>query len=80
MAGVDPAAMHGSGNIGRVHEWAFIRMARLQVLSFGQERVTITGCGKLVPDVLAYTDHEKAKSTFDQCEKPAQLVCSLDGK
>jgi hypothetical protein len=82
MAGIDPTAMQGSETSGVFMNGLYTN-GSASTLSFGPERVTVTGCGKLVPDVLSYTITKKPNQLLLNVKsEPSSfaLVMGNDGK
>ncbi len=69
MAGIDQAEMHGPEKSG-VYMNGVYTSGSAPSLSFGTDKVTITSCGKLVPDTLAYTI----------TKKPNQLLINVNSQ
>jgi len=82
MAGIDPASINGSGPSG-VYMNGFYTNGSAPSLSFAQEKVTITGCGKLVPDVFSYTISKKPNQLLINVKsEPSSFALSMgnDGR
>ncbi|HSS99326.1 MAG TPA: hypothetical protein VLK33_19965 [Terriglobales bacterium] len=82
MAGVDPAEMHGSEKSG-VYMNGVYTSGSAPSLSFATDKVTITSCGKLVPDSFSYTITKKPNQLLINVNSvPSSFVLSMgnDGR
>jgi hypothetical protein len=77
MAGVDPVAVKRSETSGVFMNGLYTN-GSAPSLSFGPDRFTITGCGKLVPDVLAYTITKKPNQLLINVKsEPSSFALSM---
>jgi len=77
MAGVNPNAMSGSAGSGVVMNGFYAGGQGLSI-NFAEKSVSVTGCGKLVPNSHAYTITKKANQLLLNVENaPAPFIISM---
>ncbi len=82
MTGLDTAGIMGPEPSG-LYVNGFYTNGSAPSLNFGQERVTITGCGKLVPDAFSYTLTKKPNQLLmnvNSMPTPMVIAMGSDGK
>src|ERR1041385_2959968 len=82
MTGLDTAGIMGPEPSG-LYVNGFYTNGSAPSLNFGQERVTITGCGKLVPDAFSYTLTKKPNQLLmnvNSVPTPMVIAMGSDGK
>ncbi|HMI54317.1 MAG TPA: hypothetical protein VK525_22605 [Candidatus Saccharimonadales bacterium] len=79
MAGVSPNTLGGPTSSGLVMNGVYTNGSGLSI-NFGEKSVSVTGCGKLVPNGHAYAITKKASQlVLNVASAPAPLIISMGG-